>query len=426
MSKERVPEGYKQTEVGVIPEHWDAKPLKDIFVLKHGFAFSSDYFSKSGPILLTPGNFKLSGGLYFEERNTKHYCGQYSSDMIFEQGDLLIVMTDLTPDCNLLGKPAFVESKEVILHNQRIGKVVLKDEKVDPVFLFYLLLSRPYLDKIKEQATGSTVRHTSNKSIYGACLAWPKPNEQQAIASTLSDIDNLLASLDRLIAKKRDLKQATMQQLLTGKKRLPGFTDDWQTRSLGQLAHIQRGASPRPIDSPVWFDENSSIGWVRISDVTRSGMYLRETVQKLSPLGVQQSRPVAKGSLIMSICATVGRPIITEIDVCIHDGFVVLSDLKVKQLFMYYLLKWIESDWSKHGQTGSQMNLNTELINTTEASVPSCETEQAAIAQVLTDMDTELTTLQTRRAKTQALKQAMMQELLTGKTRLLPPTAKND
>ena len=191
---------------------------------------------------------------------------------------------------------------------------------------------------------------------------FPPLPEQRAIATALSDVDGLLGGLDRLIAKKRDLKQAAMQQLLTGQTRLPGFHGEWEVKRLGELAKIQRGASPRPIDSPVWFDDRSSIGWVRISDATRAGMFLLETTQQLSPLGVKHSRPVATGSLIMSICATVGRPIITKIDVCIHDGFVVFENLQADQRFLYYVLKWIEPDWSKHGQTGSQMNLNTGLI----------------------------------------------------------------
>jgi type I restriction enzyme S subunit len=120
----------------------------------------------------------------------------------------------------------------------------------------------------------------------------------------------------------------------------------------------------------------------------------------------------------MSICATVGRPVITEIDVCIHDGFVVFDNLQANKLFIYYVLKWIEPGWSKHGQTGSQMNLNTGLINGTKITLPK-SAEQTAIAEVLTDMDAELAVLEQRRAKTRALKQGMMQELLTGKTRLI-------
>jgi type I restriction enzyme, S subunit len=227
-----------------------------------------------------------------------------------------------------------------------------------------------------------------------------------------------VSGLDRLIAKKRDLKQAVMQQLLTGQTRLPGFRGEWEVKRLSDLARIQRGASPRPIESPLWFDENSSIGWVRISDVTKSGMFLRGTVQRLSRRGVQHSRPVASGSLIMSICATVGRPVITDINVCIHDGFVVFDNLQADKFFIYYVLKWIEPEWSKRGQTGSQMNLNTGLIKGNHINLPP-RPEQTAIAEVLTDMDTELAALEQRREKTRALKQAMMQELLTGRTRLV-------
>lgn len=125
----------------------------------------------------------------------------------------------------------------------------------------------------------------------------------------------------------------------------------------------------------------------------------------------------------MSICATVGRPIITELNTCIHDGFVVFDALTVDQKFLYYALASIEDEWSKHGQTGSQMNLNTGLINRTEIPVPDDPEEQAAIAAVLADMDAEITALETRLIKARALKQAMAQALLTGRIRLVEPTA---
>ena len=246
----------------------------------------------------------------------------------------------------------------------------------------------------------------------------PPLAEQHAISTALSDVDALIAGLEKLIAKKRDLKQAAMQQLLTGQTRLPGFSGEWVEACLGDLARIQRGASPRPIESPFWFDDTSSVGWVRISDVTSAGMYLTETQQRLSPLGIQYSRPVERGNLIMSICATVGRPVITEIDVCIHDGFVVFDKPQADKYFLYYVLKWIEPNWSKQGQTGSQMNLNTPLINGTKIMLPPTD-EQKSIASALSEMDADLTAQESRLAKTRDLKQGMMQELLTGRTRLV-------
>lgn len=195
--------------------------------------------------------------------------------------------------------------------------------------------------------------------------------------------------------------------------------DDWDAVPLSQTAkRITRGASPRPIDSPVWFDSRSSVGWVRISDVTRSGRYLTETTQRLSEEGIRRSRPVPSGSLIMSICATVGRPIETRIDTCIHDGFVVFDQPSIDQSYLYHVLAALETTWSKHGQTGSQMNLNTGLINSCLIPLPPTETEQRAIAQALSDVDALLAALDKIIAKKRDLKQATMQRLLTGKTRL--------
>ena len=197
-----------------------------------------------------------------------------------------------------------------------------------------------------------------------------------------------------------------------------GIPEEWEVIPLSKTAkRITRGASPRPIDSPVWFDPRSSVGWVRISDVTRSGRYLLETTQRLSDAGIRSSRPVPSGSLIMSICATVGRPIETLINTCIHDGFVVFDQPTINQSFLYHTLTGLEPKWYKHGQTGSQMNLNTGLINGCLIPLPP-DPEQRAIATALSDVDGLLGGLDRLITKKRDLKQATMQELLTGRTRL--------
>jgi type I restriction enzyme S subunit len=135
-------------------------------------------------------------------------------------------------------------------------------------------------------------------------------------------------------------------------------------------------------------------------------------------LGIKNSRFVESGNLIMSICATIGRPILTYLDVCIHDGFVVFRNPKIEREYLYYFLVFIENDWSKNGQTGSQMNLNTALINSTEIHFPKYKQEQTHIATILSDMDSEIEALEKKRAKYKQLKQGLMQNLLTGKIRL--------
>lgn len=195
--------------------------------------------------------------------------------------------------------------------------------------------------------------------------------------------------------------------------------EDWEVRPLSNVVkQIVRGASPRPIDSPKWFDPKSTVGWVRISDVTRSNRYLSETTQRLSDAGIRNSRPVPSGSLIMSICATVGRPIETLIDTCIHDGFVVFEQPVIDQSLLYHILSALEPTWSRRGQTGSQMNLNTGIINGCLIALPPSPSEQRAIATALSDVDALLGGLDRLIAKKRDLKQAAMQQLLTGQTRL--------
>lgn len=206
---------------------WKETILKSVIKLTNGFAFKSEYFSENGPIVLTPGNFKLQGGLYFNEKNTKRYSGSFPITAKFHNGDLLVVMTDLTKECNLLGKPAIIESTEEILHNQRIGKIEILKSEVHKNFLFYFFLSNEYHLGIKESATGSTVRHTSSKSIYSIPLPLPPTKEEQkAIAQILSDMDAEIAALEQKCNKYKNLRQGMMQELLTGKTRLKYDLDD--------------------------------------------------------------------------------------------------------------------------------------------------------------------------------------------------------
>ena len=193
--------------------------------------------------------------------------------------------------------------------------------------------------------------------------------------------------------------------------------EDWELSRIGGLARVLRGASPRPIDDPNWVDDESSTGWLRIADVTATDKYLNATCQKLSQAGIANSRLVLGDSLVMSICATVGKPIITRMNVCIHDGFVVFNNLQTEREYLYYVLSSLEPKWSKQGQTGSQMNLNTGIINSTPIPIPP-PPEQLAIAEALSDVDKLLESVDALIAKKQAIKQAAMQELLTGRTRL--------
>lgn len=182
-------------------------------------------------------------------------------------------------------------------------------------------------------------------------------------------------------------------------------------KRIGEFAKVRRGASPRPIDDPKWF--GGDIGWVRIIDVTRSKRFLRSTEQYLSPLGEARSVRVDKGDLIMSICATIGRPVIVDMAACIHDGFVQFYDIKGADTeYLYYALQHAESEFLGYGQHGTQANLNTTIVSRHELFLPSLS-QQRKIAQILTTLDKLIEKTEALIDKYQAIKHGMMHDLFT-------------
>ncbi len=193
---------------------------------------------------------------------------------------------------------------------------------------------------------------------------------------------------------------------------------NWQRVKLGDIAEIKRGASPRPIENPKWFCANSNVGWVRISDISKNSRFLYKTTQKLSKKGIEKSRLVKQNSLIMSMCATIGKPIITKIDTCIHDGFVVFENPKIDLNYLYYFLCYIEKEWLESGQQGSQVNLNVDLIKNKEVFYPKDLNEQIAIADILSGLDRYLCALDALILKKESVKKALSFELLSQRKRL--------
>lgn len=175
---------------------------------------------------------------------------------------------------------------------------------------------------------------------------------------------------------------------------------------------MRRGASPRPIDDPKYF--GGEVGWVRIVDVSASRKYLQTTSQYVSPLGESLSVRVDKGDLIMSIAGTVGRPIIIDIPACIHDGFVHLYDLQdVDNEYLYYCLKFIEPTIGRFGQSGTQTNLNSDIVRQIPIYLPDNYAEQSNIAKILSTVDAAIEQTEALIAKYSRIRTGLMQDLLT-------------
>ncbi len=227
------------------------------------------------------------------------------------------------------------------------------------------------------------------------------------MATALSDVDALLGALDRLIAKKRDLKQAAMQQLLTGQTRLPGFGGEWEVKRLGDVAEIVMGQSP---SSSSYNSAGNGLPLIQ----GNADIIDRKAIRRV--FTTQITKRGKAGDVLLSVRAPVGEVSRTTFDVCLGRG---VCAVRSPNDFVYHVLIFLEPSWAKHSKGSTFDSVNSSDVRAVEISLPADPAEQAAIADVLSDMDAELEALEQRRAKVAALKQGMMQELLTGRTRLV-------
>ena len=388
--------GYKQTEVGVIPEDWEAIPLTGLAVIQHGYGFQSEYFKSFGRYrLTTPGHFHETGGFRDVGEKQKFYEGPLPEGFLLSEGDLIVAMTEQAD--GLLGSAAIVPINDTYLHNQRLGKVKVLSSNLSIRFLYWVFNSKNYRTKVRETAAGTKVKHTSPSKLLEIPVALPSTKaEQEAIATALSDVDALITSLDNLIAKKRDIKQATMQQLLTGKTQLPGFSDEWEVKKIGEILKIRYGKSQRGI-------------------AVKDGLY--PILATGGEIGRTNDFLYNKPSVLIGRKGTIDTPLYCDTPFWAIDTtfYTEISDY-VHPNFVFYLFNMI--GWLRYNEASGVPSLSASTIENIEVQCPSLP-EQTAIATILSDMDAEISALEQKREKMRALKQGMMQELLTGKTRLL-------
>ena len=220
---EDAPHLYKESPLGWIPKEWEVTQVGNEVSIEHGFAFAGGLFTNEpiGPVLLVPGNFHRDGELYFTPHNTKYFTGKYPKETVLSRGDLLVVMTDLSPMTLILGRTAILQEKHLVLHNQRIGKYIFKSKKDWSTSFFSSFMNDDRVrTRIIAEATGTTVRHTSPERIKDCYIAKPSLDEQKKIDSHLLAIHTRLDLEKNNLLKLIQQKTALMDDLLTGRIRV--------------------------------------------------------------------------------------------------------------------------------------------------------------------------------------------------------------
>lgn len=390
---------FKDTEIGRIPEEWEEFPLSSLVTDIADGPFGSNlktehYISKKQVRVVQLSNIGDDG---WHDANTKYTSFAHASTLsrcIIPTGSVLIAK--MMPAGRAIICPN-------IDNSYILGSDVVRitcNTKLEPKYFVYSTKSKLYLEQISECTQGSTRQRTSISKLKNIQIVLPPFQEQCRIASALTSIDNLISSLGKLIEKKKNIKQGAMQQLLTGKTRLKGFTEPWREKKLGEVCSVKKG--------------------VRVvkRNLTTNGLY--PVYQNTNfPLGYSNHYNVEANTPFVIIGGSAGQIGICREKYWAADDCAFFACHDINKEYLYYVLLLNQSNILHNVRTGTIPRLDRTFLSGMLVYISSNIAEQQAIATILTKMDDEITALEAKKAKYEAIKQGMMQQLLTGKIRLI-------
>lgn len=384
---------FKDTELGKIPEEWEVCNLGSIGVplmCKRIMKWQTN--ETAGIPFYKIGTFGKQADAFIAPDIWRYMITHFNYP---KKGDILISAA------GTIGRTVVFDGQPSYFQDSNIVWIDNDEEKVLNPYLEYAYT------KIAWSTDASTISRLYNNNLKSALILFPHDKaEQQRIASALSDADALVAELDALIEKKRAIMAGTMQELLTGKRRLQGFSGERKETSLSYFGNVTMGQSP---SSLFYNDAKDGLPLIQgNADMCNRKSIIRNYTSKIT-------KTCNAGDIIMSVRAPVGAVGIASFDSCIGRGVCAFK----RNNFLYYLLLFIEDDWSKLSAGSTFESVNGNHIRNFEVTIPSSLAEQRAIASILSDMDAEIAELEAKRDKYKEVRQGMMQQLLTGKIRLI-------
>ena len=418
-----VRKGYRQTDVGVIPEDWEVKPLSDLTKeIGDGIHATPEYVNSSDYFFIN-GNNLLNGQIVITENTMCVSSKEYRRLRKSLDNSTILMSINGT-----IGNLAFFNDEKVVLGKS--AAYISANQKASKKFLYYTLQSNATKTFYENELTGTTIRNLSLGSIRNTPIPHPSTlAEQEAIAKALSDADALIEAVEQLHTKKRQVKQGAMSELLSGKRRLPGFSGEWKETTLGEMGKIYRGVSYNPSRDLSAFDTNSTIRLLRSNNVQEATVVFAD-MQYVDASKVSADQIMRQNDVL--ICMANGSKNLVgkagrfqnedgyEYTFGAFMGCFRPNTQAVNPDFAFCL--FLTEQYRIHISillAGSSINnLTPTNVEAFVIRIPTDVNEQTAIAEILSDMDAEITALEEKLVKARQVKAGMMSELLTGKIRL--------
>lgn len=387
----------------MVSDRWENVTLAQVGTFKKGSGISRTESNSGNLAAVRYGELYTLHNYYIRVYNSHISRTVAEKALRVYYGDILFACSGETKE-EIAKCAAIIDDVEVYAGGDII--VLTPCMKVNPVFLGFILNTQTVIQQRMQRAQGDAVVHISSESLKTIEISLPKYSEQCKIAAALLDIDTLIVNLENLIEKKKAIKRGVMQELLTGRKRLKGFNDTWIEAKLGDISTITMGQSP----ASQYYNNLKGLPLIQgNADIENRKTIIRFRTE-------QCTKMAERGDIIFTVRAPVGTVARATSDCCLGRG---VCSIRYENDFLYYYLEFIENTWSSVSTGSTFDSINSTELNKFTIKLPISLREQQAIAEILSDMDTEIEALIQKLEKSRQIKQGMMQELLTGRIRLL-------
>lgn len=391
---------------------WEQRKLESVCSLQGGNAWkSSDYTENGTHLVVTIAN--VSGDVKINDTVGKYINAPETSEYTLNENDILISLT------GNVGRVSRMSKTQAVL-NQRVARVLFKDENICNSYVFSVLHNPVFEQAMIDAGQGAAQKNIKNSDVTNYVYSTPKSYvEQTKIGRIFESFDTLITLHQRKYDQLVNIKKSMLEKMfpkngeLVPEVRFAGFTGPWERRKFNDLVLIERGGSPRPIDAFIT-DRPDGLNWIKIGDAPAHGKYITKTEEKISPEGLSKTRVVQPGDLILSNSMSFGRPYIMGITGCIHDGWLLIRNTKevFDLIFLCHLLgsgQMLEQ-YGTLAAGSTVNNLNKELVGSVIVNYPTIE-EQRKIGAYLEQIDTLITLHQRKLEKLKNIKKAMLERM---------------